>query len=198
MRAAPWIFGAWAVTGAAFAQDVEPAVAAVERVGPTVVNLSTERLVERHVPAHAKRSSPARREGARAVNLGSGVIVDPAGFVLTNAHVVARASRILVGVPGLEGRLEGELLAVRYADDLALVKVQAPRALPAVELGSARLASPSATPTGWRARSAAGSSRPAGAACATQGTSSLSASSRPTPRSTRATPAGRWSTCRAS
>jgi len=134
MRTVRWIFGAWVAASAALAQDVEPAVAAVERVGPTVVNLSTERLVERRVPAHAKRSAPARRQGARAVNLGSGVIVDPAGFVLTNAHVVARASRILVGVPGLEGQLEGELLAVRYADDLALVKVEAPRALPAVEL----------------------------------------------------------------
>ncbi|MCA8924338.1 MAG: trypsin-like peptidase domain-containing protein, partial [Planctomycetes bacterium] len=134
MTSRPWIPGLLLVASWAAAQEVEPAVLAVERVGPSVVNLSTERLVERKLPAHTRREGPARAQGARAVNLGSGVIVDPAGFVLTNAHVVARASRILVGVPGLEGQLEAELVAVRYADDLALLKLEAPAPLPAIEL----------------------------------------------------------------
>ncbi|MEZ6188390.1 MAG: trypsin-like peptidase domain-containing protein [Planctomycetota bacterium] len=129
----------WSLTlllvASALAQDeppVEPAVLAVERVGPSVVNLSTEQLVERELPAHAQRPTPPAK--GRAVNLGSGVVVDPGGYVLTNAHVVARASRILVGVPGIEGRLEAELVAVRYAEDLALLQLHAPRELTAIEL----------------------------------------------------------------
>ena len=82
--------------------------------------------------------------------VGSGVIVDPAGYILTNAHVVEGAQRIRValaepaGVSPLEmsalGRrriLDAALIGVHKESDIALLKVEA-HDLPALPLGANR------------------------------------------------------------
>jgi serine protease Do len=69
----------------------------------------------------------------RAQSLGSGLIIDPAGVVLTNAHVIEGASRILVTLR--DGReLEADVLGSDQDADLAVLKVKT-RGLPAVPLG---------------------------------------------------------------
>ena len=117
-------------------------VVAVERASPAVANIATERVVEPRfrVPGGSyldeQLAGRAAGPGRQVVqNLGSGVVIDPEGWVVTNAHVVARASRIVVTLPG--GReLEGELVALLADEDLALVKVPAAKPLPVVRLAA--------------------------------------------------------------
>jgi serine protease Do len=84
---------------------------------------------------------------ARQRAIGSGVIVDPSGYVMTNAHVVegARRIRVVLPVPLSEGArlepegkrriLEAKLIGVHQETDLALLKVSA-QELPALPLES--------------------------------------------------------------
>jgi serine protease Do len=86
---------------------------------------------------------------ARQRAIGSGVIVDPHGYIMTNAHVIEGAQRIRVvlPVPGSESQLlepegkrrilEAKLVGVDQDSDLALLKVTA-RDLPALPLGAGR------------------------------------------------------------
>lgn len=97
--------------------DDEVAVRIVEAVGPAVASVVAE----------------PRRGDARHV--GSAVVVDPAGFLLTNAHVVVGAGRIVVALPGRQP-LEGTLLATAPDDDLALLRVHAGGPLPAARLAT--------------------------------------------------------------
>ena len=75
-------------------------VMAVEQVMPSVVNIATETVVEYHDfyddllrEFYGWRRTP-RKE--RYISLGSGVIIDEDGDVLTNLHVVQRATRVQV------------------------------------------------------------------------------------------------------
>lgn len=99
-------------------------VRVVEAVGPAVASIVAE---------------PARGE---ARHMGSAVVIDPDGYLLTNAHVVAGARRLLVSLPGRPA-FEGHLLATAPEHDLALLRVDAGGPLPA-----ARLARPGAEKVG--------------------------------------------------
>src|SRR5262245_21173366 len=70
-----------------------PVVVAVERVAPSVVNISAESMVREVDPFFGGAFGSRTR---RAQSLGSGLIVDAAGLVVTNDHVIEGASRILV------------------------------------------------------------------------------------------------------
>src|SRR5579863_798106 len=86
---------------------------------------------------------------ARQHAVGSGVIVDPDGYIMTNAHVVEGAQRIRVVLPmpsidypqvepvGKEHVLDAKLIGVHKDSDLALLKIEQ-KNLPTLELGSAR------------------------------------------------------------
>jgi serine protease Do len=105
-----------------------PVVVAVERVAPAVVNIAAEAIVREPDPFFFFYRD------RRAQSLGSGLIVEPNGVVVTNAHVIDGASRILVNT--LDGReLEADVLGSDRDTDLAVLKVQA-RDLPAVPLGT--------------------------------------------------------------
>ncbi len=119
---------AWAPTAGA-ETDIrrDAAVLAVEQVMPSVVNIATEEVVERHDPYDDMLrqffgwSVPARRE--RMLNLGSGVIINEEGYILTNFHVVRRANRIQVKL--WDGReYEAESVGASEHSDLALLKLK--------------------------------------------------------------------------
>ena len=80
--------------------------------------------------------APFRRPGE-----GSGVIVDPNGYIITNHHVVQHADRIRVrlfnnGSGGDEELIEGELIGADPETDLAVIKIDAGRTLKAAPIGN--------------------------------------------------------------
>jgi serine protease Do len=72
-------------------------------------------------------------------SLGSGFIVDPRGYIITNNHVVDKADRIYVKLStdpeGYQGRL-GKVVGVDKDTDLAVVKITATEPLPTVKMGN--------------------------------------------------------------
>lgn len=98
----------------------------VEDVGPTVVHLS--RLEKLRAPGHP-------RDGQwHGTGTGSGVVLTPDGYVLTNAHVCHGAGRLQVGLA--DGRrVTAELVGEDLATDLAVVRAEV-SGLPAASLGN--------------------------------------------------------------
>ena len=102
---------------------------AVKNVGPAVVKIDTERLIERQQfdPTlldpllrdllGEQGITPERERGQ-----GSGVIINEAGLVLTNAHVVERVDDVLVTLADGSIR-DGQVLGTDAVTDLALVKI---------------------------------------------------------------------------
>lgn len=107
-----------------------PTVKAVQTVMPSVVNIATETIVEVRDPFTEMRrlffgDYYSRQPTQTTKSLGSGVIIDEEGYLLTNEHVVRRADKIWVKVGGSEypaSRIAGDA-----AIDVALVKIDAPK-----------------------------------------------------------------------
>src|ERR1700693_877642 len=106
---------------------------AVARVAPAVVTVQTE-VIER-VPADVFEQFFGGRSGQRAAaGLGSGFIVRADGAIVTNAHVVAGATRISVALR--DGTTyPARLVGIDETNDLAVLKIDA-RNLPVAPLGS--------------------------------------------------------------
>jgi len=114
----------------------------VSKVAPAVVQI----VVAGYGPAEDHGHTTARIVRQHAI--GAGIIVDPDGYIMTNAHVVEGAQRIRVILPppladspsGLQpihaGQImEAKLLGTHKQSDLALLKIEATH-LPAVSLRS--------------------------------------------------------------
>lgn len=103
---------------------------AVEISAPAVANVYTRRLVQ---------AAPGRDEGERYrlnISLGSAVVIDPEGYLVTNYHVVANADEIWVQLA--DGRIAGpEIVGLDAETDLALLRVGL-GPLPAIPLGSSK------------------------------------------------------------
>jgi S1-C subfamily serine protease len=96
---------------------------AAERAGPAVVKVEI---------GHG-----ARRDGGQGQGIGSGVIYSSTGYILTNAHVVAGASRVVVTLP--DGRsLPAGVIGAQPERDLAVLRV-GQDGLPVAELYAAPL-----------------------------------------------------------
>ncbi|HUX67074.1 MAG TPA: trypsin-like peptidase domain-containing protein [Terriglobales bacterium] len=114
-------------------------IAAAERaVAPAVVKIEVES------PRRARpgfRLPPGLVLPARPRlqhSLGSGLIVDARGYIVTNRHVVNHAQRIRVAVPGDHHTYFARLVGMDDETDLAVVKIQAPHPLPVARLGDSR------------------------------------------------------------
>jgi len=106
---------------------------AVAKVAPAVVTVQTE-VVER-VPADVFEQFFGGRSGQRsAAGLGSGFIVRADGAIVTNAHVVAGATRISVAMRDGTS-YPARLVGIDETNDLAVLKIDA-RNLPVAPLGS--------------------------------------------------------------
>ncbi|MDP9371601.1 MAG: trypsin-like peptidase domain-containing protein [Chloroflexota bacterium] len=100
-------------------------VTVAEKVGPAVVNIAAVKRMGARTP-----QGPRQFEAAGA---GSGVIIAPDGYILTNSHVVHDATRLEVTLE--DGRtLPAEPVGDDPATDLAVIRVGA-TGLPAVEFG---------------------------------------------------------------
>src|SRR5438876_4850161 len=77
--------------------------------------------------------APDRSERVR--NLGTGFIVDKAGYILTNHHVVDKATKIMVRLED-KSEFQAKLIGSDADTDLAVVKIEAGRDLPVLKLGN--------------------------------------------------------------
>jgi len=125
-----------------------PLVRAVEKVGPMVVNIYTEE-------APPKRRNPFRGFGGNQFgnsifdrflqdlmpnlsqqrrSLGSGVIINSAGYILTNEHVIGKAVRIKVTLID-KREFDAHLAGADRKSDLAVIKIDSEQPFPFVEMG---------------------------------------------------------------
>lgn len=122
----------------------EPAVLAVAKVLPAVVNINTERIVRRRVRDPFEdfaaqyfgnyRSRP-REVRQTLQNLGSGFIVDPAGYIVTNDHVVQRAADLKIEVTMNDGKTyNAHYITGDKKKDLAFIKIDAKADFPFINL----------------------------------------------------------------
>ncbi len=75
-----------------------------------------------------------RGEGVRK-GIASGFVIDPQGFVITNAHVLEGASRVQVEIGDDQDRLPARVVGRDDPSDVALLKIEAGRPLTALPLG---------------------------------------------------------------
>lgn len=114
--------------------------AVAERVMPSVVNIVAvpkkgAPMTGEEIPEQFREffeEFRKRRPDPRAT--GSGVIVDPNGYILTNNHVIENAAEIIVRLSDAR-KFTAKLIGRDPKTDLAVLKVDAPAPLPAAELG---------------------------------------------------------------
>ena len=122
-------------------------VRAVRKVSPAVVNISTSKLMERGVnPFFSWENDdffnrffrdffePRRRQYVQN-SLGSGVIIDSTHkYILTNHHVIVRASKITVTLANRQ-EFEARVVGTDPESDLAVLKIETDSELPAITMG---------------------------------------------------------------
>jgi serine protease Do len=132
--------GAWSQARADVAHRRSPVVEVVQKVSPAVVFIGTEQVVDRRLRGSpleefffGEGSVRERRETVQS--LGSGVIIDASGIIVTNDHVVRGASAIHVVLA--DGRqLEAEVVGSDAQNDLAVLRIPAKGPLPVARLGT--------------------------------------------------------------
>jgi len=115
--------------------------AAAQKAMPSVVNIFTSTVIK--TPLHPFMDDPRFRfffgdpgevEPQSSSSLGSGVIVSPDGYILTNHHVVEAADQIEVALA--DGRkARAHVVGSDPETDLAVIKVEMPGKLPAITFG---------------------------------------------------------------
>ncbi len=131
-----------AVVPAAGAPRRTPVVEAVERAAPAIVAISAEVRVRNPFRSGLddffgwgdEFFGPRER---RAATVGSGVLIDPRGYVVTNEHVVAGAAQVKVQLAD-QREFTALVVGADARFDIAVLKVDSKAPLPAVKVGTAR------------------------------------------------------------
>jgi len=133
----------------------------VNRVEPAVVNISTTQVLEKRQSTRKRRMPQAPNDQqpdnpndpmqdffdrffdgrqdappASERSLGSGVIVDRKGYILTNNHVVDQATKIQVQLNGETTKYTAKVVGVDEETDLAVIKIDSGKELPVAKLGN--------------------------------------------------------------
>jgi len=126
------------VTGVASAATPVSLADLVAKVAPGVVSITS---LYRGVPTFVDKaldhssSMQSRKDTKYSVLLGSGFIIDPKGYIVTNSHVIGNAGEIRVTLDG--GRdFSAELIGADKSTDLALLKIDSSSPLPYVSFGN--------------------------------------------------------------
>lgn len=124
--------------------STEPSVIAVAKAMPAVVNINTERVVQRTVRDPRDDlffqffGGPMQRPrvlSQKVQSLGSGFIIDSSGYIVTNEHVVERAAELKISVTTHDGKTySARYIAGSTEADLALLKIDSPQPLPFLAL----------------------------------------------------------------
>ena len=111
-------------------------VEVVEKVSPSVVNIAADQIVRTRPSLFDDFFFGLQPRSRKSQSLGSGVIIDARGVILTNDHVISGASKIIATTKaGLE--LDCEIVGSDTDNDLAVLRVKKPGALlPAIKLGT--------------------------------------------------------------
>jgi serine protease Do len=120
------------------------------RVEPAVVNIDTMQVSndiaegDNDDKPERNQSNPfydmLRRPQPRPTRgVGSGFIIDPKGYILTNNHVIDGATRITIGLLTGE-RFRGKVIGIDKETDLAVIKIDAPHDLPVMKFGDSNAA----------------------------------------------------------
>ncbi|WP_207937975.1 trypsin-like peptidase domain-containing protein, partial [Pseudomonas sp. 51_B] len=143
---------------AAQAADLPDFTQLVEQASPAVVNISTtqklpDRRVNQQMPdleglppmlrEFFERGMPPQQRSPRgdgrqreAQSLGSGFIISPDGYILTNNHVIADADEILVRLAD-RSEMKAKLVGTDPRSDVALLKIEG-KDLPVLKLGKSQ------------------------------------------------------------
>lgn len=108
-----------------------PLVRAVERALPSVVSITSEK---RSASNSRWPFSPEENRRPRVNGMGTGVLIDERGFILTNQHVVAEVNDLRVFLADGTGH-PAQLVQQDATTDLAILKIDAGRPLTAVRIG---------------------------------------------------------------
>lgn len=118
----------------------EPSVIAVSKTMPAVVNINTERILQRTVrdpydelfnQFFGGPTRPARTLRQKVQSLGSGFIIDSTGYIVTNEHVVERAADLKISVTTPDGKTyDARYITGTAESDLALLKIESKTPLP--------------------------------------------------------------------
>jgi serine protease Do len=123
-------------------------------LGPAVVNISTTQIIEKPKGEsgtgknpHGNNDpfgdfmnrffdSPDDQQPDAERSLGSGVLVDKRGFILTNDHVIDEATKIQVALDGDSSHYTAKVIGIDKDTDLAVIKIETTRDLPVAKLGN--------------------------------------------------------------
>ncbi len=133
----------------------------VNRVEPAVVNIATTQVLEKKPNSKLRRQKPSnpntnpdeendpmqdffdrffdgRQDGPPQAerSLGSGVIVDKRGYILTNNHVIENATKIQVQLNNDTARYTAKVVGADDDTDLAVIKIEVNKELPVAKLGN--------------------------------------------------------------
>jgi serine protease Do len=127
----------------------------VNRVEPAVVNIATTQVIDRK--ARRRQGSPTdpddpsedfffhffdgrpggnQQQPQAERSLGSGVILDKSGFILTNNHVIEQATKVQVQLNGDPTKYTAKVIGTDEDTDLAVIKIDAGKDLPSAKLGN--------------------------------------------------------------
>jgi S1-C subfamily serine protease len=114
----------------------EPVVKAVEKTLPAVVNINTEAMVDRQVrdpfDLFFERYATVKQ---KVRSLGSGVLISPEGYIVTNDHVAGRAQNTKIQITLSNGSVfPAKFLSSDPDKDLALIKIDDKKPFPFLDL----------------------------------------------------------------
>jgi len=129
----------------------------VNRVEPAVVNIATTQVLERKSASKKRHVTPdnpgddndpmqdffdrffdGRQDAPPQAerSLGSGIIVDKRGYILTNNHVIENATKIQVQLNNDTSRYTAKVIGADDDTDLAVIKIESDKELPTAKLGN--------------------------------------------------------------
>lgn len=118
------IQASWAVSP----DRITPIVHAVQDASPSVVNIQGRKSITETTDG---APSPSRQVNG----MGTGVVIDSRGYILTNQHVVDGVQRIHVTLAGGQ-TYTAQLVAHDQETDLAIIRIRTPKPLPVVHFGT--------------------------------------------------------------
>jgi serine protease Do len=121
------------------------------RIKPSVVNINTEEIIKNKLQGGAGQNpdDPMNDDFFRRFlpfqipeeqlqrSLGSGIIVDPKGYIITNNHVVEDATKIKVSVPGGE-EYTAKVIGTDPVSDIAVIKIDGKKDFPYAKIGNSK------------------------------------------------------------